>query len=85
MEKLAQLGTTDLEISRHGFGVARIGEAAGFPSGDGLRVRIRKPAPFTLVFESPVSAVVMDPEAARTQRVGSRCTRRGSRCHKHPA
>ena len=48
--------------------VARIGEAAGFPSGDGLRVRIRKPAPFTLVFESPVSAVVMDPEAARTQR-----------------
>ena len=28
MEKLARLGTTDLEVSRHGFGAARIGDGA---------------------------------------------------------
>lgn len=48
--------------------VQRIGEAAGFPSGDGLRVRVRRPAAFTLVFEAPVQAVVMDPEAAEKRR-----------------
>ena len=28
MDKLAQLGTTDLKLSRHGFGAARIGDGA---------------------------------------------------------
>ena len=28
MDKCAQLGTTDLQISRHGFGAARIGDGA---------------------------------------------------------
>jgi hypothetical protein len=28
MDKLDKLGTTDLEVSRHGFGAARIGDGA---------------------------------------------------------
>ena len=28
MEKLARLGATDLQVSRHGFGAARIGDGA---------------------------------------------------------
>ena len=36
MEKLAQLGTTDLEISRHGFGAARIGEGVSLDQIENL-------------------------------------------------
>jgi aryl-alcohol dehydrogenase-like predicted oxidoreductase len=36
MEKLAQLGTTNLEISRHGFGAARIGEGVSLDQIENL-------------------------------------------------
>ena len=36
MEKLAQLGTTDLEISRHGFGAARIGDGVSLDQIENL-------------------------------------------------
>jgi len=48
--------------------VAGIGEAAGFPAGDGLRVRVKERSEFTLVFDSPVLAEVMDPDAASHRR-----------------
>ena len=42
--------------------------ASGFPAGLGWRVKMNKPEPMVLVFDQPVDAQVMEPDAASSRR-----------------